>query len=218
MCTQSQADAPVTCILPRRIHQPCSKSTLVTAITVHKQKKNKFFAVAQTELGDAFKITLDTSGDKVVGMRAQLIDTLPVAVSMNVTKMGLLFLAADFGDHHLYQLEQSIIGLEGSVESTHETKSAPEFAPSPLLKNMRVIDTLSNIGATTGLMVGEFTGSEMSPQIYALCGRGPRSSVRVMRHGAAINQLAVTDLPGTPSRLFTVKSGDNDEDKYIVVR
>jgi len=204
--------------LPRRVHHPASEPTLVTSITVHKQKKNKFFAIVQTELGDAFKITLTTSSDKVMGMRAQLIDTLPVAASMNVTKMGLLFLAADFGDHHLYQLEQSIIGLPGSVESTDATKDPPTFLPRAVLQNMRVIDTLSNSCATTGLMVGEFAGGESSPQIYALCGRGPRSALRVMRHGAGISQLAVTDLPGTPSGLFTVRGSEGDEDdKYIVV-
>jgi hypothetical protein len=62
----------------------------------------RFFAIVQTELGDTFKVTLDFGADGVKGMRMQLIDTLPVASSMNVTKMGLLFLAAEMGDHALY--------------------------------------------------------------------------------------------------------------------
>ncbi|GMH98623.1 hypothetical protein TrVE_jg11947 [Triparma verrucosa] len=214
----NEGQSPISVPIPRREHHPSNKPTLVTKLTVHKQKKNKYFALAQTELGDVFKITTTVESDKVVGLRCQLIDTVPVGVSMNVTKMGLMFLAAEVGDHTLYQLEQSIISLDGAVETTNATKlnEVPSFTPENLMKNMRIVDTISNVGATTGLMVGEFTNNESSPQIYALCGSGPRSTARVLRHGAAINQLAVTDLPGTPSRLFTVK-GNEGEDKYIVV-
>mmetsp|Transcript_10418 Transcript_10418/g.21427 ORF Transcript_10418/g.21427 Transcript_10418/m.21427 type:complete len:669 (+) Transcript_10418:121-2127(+) len=229
---ESQADSDVTVLLPRRSHHPTDSPVMVTSVTVHKQKKNKFFAICQTELGDAYKISVDFSDDTVTGLRAQLIDTLPLAVSLNVTKMGLLFLAAEFGDHLLYQLNPSIIDLPGSVEmdsaataklipgkdynSANAAKHAPTFTPSTTLSNMRVVDTINSISATTGLLVGEYTGNEVSPQMYTLCGRGPRSSMRVLRHGAAINQLAVSDLPGTPSAIFSVK-GEDDDDKYIVV-
>ena len=215
----------VSCLLPRRDHHPRGKSILVTALTVHKQKKNKFFALAQTELGDLFKVTFEVANDRVVKMRAQLVDTLPLANSLNVTNIGLLFLAAEFGDHVLYQLDKKVVSLEGAVEydsdktseSGGDLSAVPTFVPSNKLSNMRVVDTLSSIAATTGLLIGEYTGKESSPQIYTLCGRGPRSSVRVLRHGAAITTLAVTDLPGVPSAMFSVAGEQGDDDKYIVV-
>lgn len=56
-------------------------------------------------------------------------------------------------------------------------------------------------------------------QIYTLCGRGPRSTLRVLRHGAAVTEIAVSNLPGVPGGVFTIR-GPEDEgkfDKYIVV-
>lgn len=66
-------------------------------------------------------------------------------------------------------------------------------------------------------MVGEYAQGESAPQIYALCGRGPRSSVRVMRHGASVSELASSPLPGNPSGIFTVKAAGGDQDEYIVL-
>ncbi|GMI41463.1 hypothetical protein TeGR_g5045, partial [Tetraparma gracilis] len=217
-CHDSLPGGEVVCKIPRRAGHPEGKGVLVTCATVHKQKKNKFFAIVQTELGDTFKVTLDFGADGVKGMRMQLIDTLPVASSMNVTKMGLLFLAAEMGDHALYQLEQSIIALEGAVETTSGSDDAvPTFVPSTTLSNMLTIDTLPSLCGSTGLMVGEYAQGESAPQIYALCGRGPRSSVRVMRHGASVSELASSPLPGNPSGIFTVKAAGGDQDEYIVL-
>ncbi|KAH8050148.1 hypothetical protein JL722_11525 [Aureococcus anophagefferens] len=55
-------------------------------------------------------------------------------------------------------------------------------------------------------------------EVYALCGKGHRSSLRVLRHGVAVSEMAVSELPGRPSAVWTVR-GRHDEpyDKYIVV-
>ena len=47
--------------------------------------------------------------------------------------------------------------------------------------------------------------SEDTPQVYALCGRGPRSSLRVLRHGLEVTEMAVSELPGNPNAVWTVK-------------
>jgi hypothetical protein len=47
--------------------------------------------------------------------------------------------------------------------------------------------------------------NEDTPQIYSLCGRGPRSTLRVLRHGLAVTVMAVSELPGNPSAVWTVK-------------
>lgn len=46
--------------------------------------------------------------------------------------------------------------------------------------------------------------NEEIPQIYALCGQGPRSSLRVLRPGLAISEMAVSPLPGAPTGVWTV--------------
>ena len=50
------------------------------------------------------------------------------------------------------------------------------------------------------------------------CGRGPRSSLRVLRHGLEVSEMAVSELPGNPNNVWTVKtSADDDFDTYIIV-
>ena len=50
-----------------------------------------------------------------------------------------------------------------------------------------------------------FIANEDTPQVYAACGRGPRSSLRIMRHGLEVTEMAVSELPGSPNAVWTVK-------------
>ncbi len=50
-----------------------------------------------------------------------------------------------------------------------------------------------------------FVANEDTPQLYAACGRGPRSSMRVLRHGLEVTEMAVSELPGNPNAVWTVK-------------
>ena len=60
--------------------------------------------------------------------------------------------------------------------------------------------------------------NEETPQIYAACGRGARSSMRVLRPGLALAELAVWPLPGAPTAVWTLKRSQQDElDAFIVV-
>ncbi len=50
-----------------------------------------------------------------------------------------------------------------------------------------------------------FIAGEDTPQLYMACGRGPRSSIRVLRHGLEVSEMAVSELPGNPNAVWTVK-------------
>lgn len=47
--------------------------------------------------------------------------------------------------------------------------------------------------------------NEDTPQLYVACGRGPRSTLRVLRHGLEVSEMAVSELPGNPNAVWTVK-------------
>lgn len=47
--------------------------------------------------------------------------------------------------------------------------------------------------------------NEDTPQLYISCGRGPRSTFRVLRHGLEVSEMAVSELPGNPNAVWTVK-------------
>lgn len=253
----SRAFTKMACAIPRRKLHPTNKGILVTKITVHRQKKAKFFALAQSELGDVYKVMLvadPADKCKVVGMKVALLDTLPTANALNVSDLGMLFVAAEFGDHQLYQFlridlpdaptttsEETVAAFERQSEMQQASnaraflttacasKLAPTFQPT-VLKNLRKIYTMDNPSPTTGVLVGELAGNEVSPQIYTLTGRGPHSALRILRHGASVTELAVSELPGVPGGIFTVADNtaavtttsggpghNNNNDKYIVV-
>jgi len=273
----------IVCAIPRRTLHPPNKGILITQMTVHKQKKSKFFALAQSELGDVYKVSIrlhPNDSTKVVGMTISLLDTLPVANALNISKRGVLFIPAEFGDHVLYQFESidvedgvatctsedtvksyieflkkalvsndiknddptnnndlSALTITNNPNKTHITMqqylsspenahaTAPKFTPT-ILQNLRQIHTVENLAPTTGVLVGELAGNEVSPQIYTLNGRGSRSSLRILRHGAAVTELAVSDLPGVPGAVYTIRDNSKDSegkstkskfDKFIIV-
>ena len=53
------------------------------------------------------------------------------------------------------------------------------------------------------------------PQIYCASGTGSRSSMRVLRQGLAVTELASTKLQAVPRGVWTIR--DEDIDKLIVV-
>ena len=113
----------------RSIHL-AHKGIMITKITVHKQKKSKFFALAQSELGDVYKVVLlteKTDKTKVIGMKIDLLDTLPMAISMNISELGMLFIASEFGNHVLYKFLRIDLSKAPSMSSdallgTYETR------------------------------------------------------------------------------------------------
>ena len=102
-------------------------------------------------------------------------------------------------------------------DSVSAARVAPTFEASAKLRNLLLIDDVSSLAPVTDMLVDDFAGEE-SAQIVALCGRGHRSSLRVLRHGVAVSEMAVSELPGRPNAVWTVKKAQGDEfDHYIVV-
>lgn len=204
------------CAVPRRRLHPEKGGVLVTLLTVHKQRKGRFFCLAQTELGDVFQVSVQTAAETTPpSMRVALLDTLPVAMSLNISSNGLLFCAAEFGDHHLYRL--LTIDIPDAPACTTGDESVVRFDPTSTLSHLRSIHRLLNPSPTTGILVGELAGNETSPQVYTLTGRGPHSALATTRHGAAVTELAVSELPGIPAGIYTIGGSSHASDRYIVV-
>lgn len=70
----------------------------------------------------------------------------------------------------------------------------PTFRPRKLT-NLAMIDQMESLAPVTDMKVADLA-NEDTPQIYTLCGRGPRSTLRVLRHGLAVTVMAVSELPG----------------------
>lgn len=77
------------------------------------------------------------------------------------------------------------------------------FAPRPL-RNLVLVDELESLCPILSCQVADLAAEE-TPQLYMLCGRGPRSSLRVLRHGLEVSEMAVSELPANPNAVWTVK-------------
>lgn len=217
---KNQGHPDVRAVIPRREDLPAERGVLIVSASMHKQK-SMFFFLLQTEYGDIFKVTLDHDNDRVKELKIKYFDTIPVTSSLCVLKSGFLFAASEFGNHALYQFQA--IGDDPDVEASSATLMETEEGFQPVffqprkLKNLVRIDHVESLMPIMDMKVVNLFEEE-TPQIFSLCGRGPRSSLRILRPGLAISEMAVSQLPGVPSAVWTVKKNVNDEfDAYIVV-
>ncbi|XP_030914280.1 splicing factor 3B subunit 3 isoform X2 [Geospiza fortis] len=125
----------------------------------------------------------------------------------------------EFGNHYLYQIAHL-----GDDDEEPEFSSAMPleegdtffFQPRPL-KNLVLVDELDSLSPILCCQIADLA-NEDTPQLYVACGRGPRSSLRVLRHGLEVSEMAVSELPGNPNAVWTVRRHVEDEfDAYIIV-
>ncbi|KAF0988259.1 hypothetical protein HZS_5237, partial [Henneguya salminicola] len=213
------AEQGIKCLIPRRRDDldHIERSIIIVCATTYKTK-NLYFFLVQTEQGDLFRITLETEQDMVTEIRIKYFDTLPVASALCVLKTGFLFCASEFGNHNFYQ----IIKL-GEENITPEFSS---FADSTLhikffydrheLTNLLLVDSMDNYSPIIDCNVVDLM-NEDTPQLYILKGRARDSSFCILRHGLEITEVAVSELPGSPLGVWSLKSTNSEQFDSIIV-
>ncbi|XP_057366766.1 splicing factor 3B subunit 3-like [Daphnia carinata] len=210
----------IRCPIPRRrndLDDP--ERGMIFVCSASHRTKAMFFFLVQTEQGDIFKITMDMDEEVVRELKIKYFDTVPVSSSMCVLKTGFLFVASEFGNHYLYQIAH--LGDDDDEPEFSSNIPLEEgdtffFAPRPL-KNLVLVDEMESLSPVLTCHIADLA-NEDTPQLYALCGRSARSSLRVLRHGLEVSEMAVSELPGNPNAVWTVRKRADDEfDAYIVV-
>ncbi|KAJ1565911.1 Splicing factor 3B subunit 3, partial [Nowakowskiella sp. JEL0078] len=224
-----QNHPPLRVPIPRRpdpLGNGSERTIIIVSSVVHKLKKG-FFVFVQTEEGDIFRIKLDyeASPDGSIGgisnIRIKYFDTIPVANSLTVLKTGFLFIASEFGNHCLFQILD--LGDDEEDQKDFMANQLPQdeeitvfFKPREL-RNLNSVDELESLAPLIDSKVANLTNDD-SPQIYTLCGRGARSTFRILKHGLEVTEIGVSDLPGIPNAVWTVKkTSDERYDSFIVV-
>ncbi len=217
-------------VIPRRANLPPNSSVLITAAATLKQK-SRFFTFIQTEHGDLFRVTMSYEGSTVSELTVKYFDSIPAATSICILRRGFLFAASEFSDHCLYQFEG--LGDDDAVESSSLSKVklengdamdvdgvkyAPvQFEPRYPLANLDPIDNMSSLAPVIDMKVHNIL-KEDTPQIFCACGRGLQSSLRLLRPGLSVTEMAISELPGNPVGVFTIKKDLQDEyTSFIVV-
>nr|KAJ3423303.1 Splicing factor 3B subunit 3 [Polyrhizophydium stewartii] len=206
---------------------------IIVSSVVHRLKRD-FFILVQTEMGDVFKIKLDytppTDGviSTVQNIRIKYYETLPVMSGMWLLKSGFLFAVSEFGNHTLYQIEN--LGDDDTTQVEYQSADFPQDDESldfstlsnvmftaREMTNLSPVDEVESLCPMIESKVLNLTEDE-TPQIYAICGRGARSTFRILRHGLEVSEIASEELPGKPNAVWTVRRTAADEfDTYIVI-
>ncbi|KAJ3532553.1 hypothetical protein NMY22_g7695 [Coprinellus aureogranulatus] len=215
--------------IPRRkgpLEDP-KRGVIITTAVMHKMK-GAFFFLLQSEDGDLFKVTIEHQDQDVTSLKIKYFDTVPVASSLCILKSGFLFVASEFGNHYLYQfLKLGDDDDEPEFTSTSyrdygmadPTEPLPRayFKPRPL-ENLALADELPSLDPIIDSKVLNILPNSDTPQIFAACGRGARSTLRTLRHGLEVEESVSSELPGIPNAVWTVKKTEADPyDSYIIL-
>lgn len=217
--------------IPRRsgaTEDPNRKRFIVAGV-MHKMR-GAFFFLLQSEDGDMFKVTLDMVEDEagqptgeVKRLKIKYFDTVPIATNLCILKSGFLFVASETGNHHFYQFEK----LGDDDEETEFTSDSFPADPTEDYKpiyfhprgaeNVNLVESVDAMSPQLDCKVVNLT-EEDAPQIYSICGSGARSSLKTLKHGLEVNDMADSELPNRPSAVWTTKITRNDQyDAYIVL-
>lgn len=78
------------------------------------------------------------------------------------------------------------------------------FRPHPL-DNLILAEELESLNPILDAKVLNLLPNSDTPQIFAACGRGARSTLRTLQHGLEIEEVVSSDLPGIPNAVWTTK-------------
>ena len=95
----------------------------------------------------------------------------------------------------------------------------PAFFQPRSLDNLMLVDELDSLNPITdGRVVNLLEAAAETPQIFTACGRGARSTFRMLRHGLEAEESVSSELPGIPNAVWTTKlRADDAFDAYIIL-
>lgn len=229
----------IKCPIPRRKGETdvSTRGILIACSATYKylkEDKRKFFFFIQTELGDVFKTELECEEEIVTEISMTYFDTLPVASSLCLLphsrrhlEGGLLFVAAEAGNHLLYQIEQiddqevqtfsSLMYeklLKHSGANFDEDNKIFQFKPGNL-RNLVLVDQIQSMAP---ILSATTFNHEDEHQLIVSCGSNKNSTIRVLKHGLEVTERATSMLPSMATGVWSVrKRCDSLYDEYIVV-
>jgi splicing factor 3B subunit 3 len=79
------------------------------------------------------------------------------------------------------------------------------------LENLTLVDEMISLDPILDSKVMNLLPNSDSPQIFTACGRGARSTFRMLRHGLEVEEVVSSDLPGIPNAVWTTKLKEDGE-------
>lgn len=197
--------------LPVRRHSP---ATIITAAHVHMLKKDDFFVLLQSSIGDLFKLTASRSPEGPV-LHVTYFDSLPACSSFNILKSGFLYANTLQNDKLFYQFES--LGENNDTTCVSEDHVPHQFESfDPIgLQNLALVDILPSLGP---LFDAQLLTDQSSDSPSSLLTLSSHSYLKTLTHGYPVTLLVSSPLPLTPSTIYTTKLyRESVTDQYLVL-
>jgi len=171
-----------------------------------------------------YKVTLQYTEQLVHSVTVQFFDTVRPSTSINILKTGYLFVGAEATNHAIYLFKSTgddeenptVCISQQTPDFEKDASLVPQFNPREPI-NLELRDELQNLAPINDMKVEDLTGEGMA-QIYLACGRGAQGTIKALRHGLSVVEMAVSQMPGRPVSVRTLKGNLSDTlDKYMIV-
>lgn len=199
-----------------------SSETIITAHVLHKLKKNNFFILAQSSLGDLFKISavFDDEKELIEELSATYFDSIPVCSSLSILKNGFLFADSARNNKHYYQFEDLGSDNESTVKSVDfepENVKKTLFEPSAL-QNLALIDIVETLDPLVDGTLVETASTNSPDTLSQLVTLSSNSYLKTLTHGIPTSTVVSSPLPVTPTAIHSTKLfSDSKNDEYLVI-
>lgn len=204
-----------------------SSKTIILNHVVHRIRKNDFFILLQSHLGDCFKINVyyDDDNENINNISISYFDTIPLATSLNILKSGFLFANAHNGNKLFYQFESlgddSDICLNSNSFPTLESASAFDitdryFQPAGL-RNLALVDIMETLNPLTGgTIVEAITSESLDPLKQVVL--SSNSHLKTLTRALPVSIIASSQLPINATHIFASKLfKDSENDEYLIL-
>ncbi|CDF33081.1 Putative splicing factor 3B, subunit 3, SF3B3 [Chondrus crispus] len=198
----------------------CKEPLVVAGTAYHDRKRNAFFFLLSTELGDLIKAELAWEPDRgATKLSLFYFDTLPgPALGMCIFRSGYLAAAIEGSDALLLRFKEVNVPEDnpagGFSSSTGATLAGKlQFRPSALLCRLTVAEVIDSFGPILGMCKLDGGGVGQSSSLVCTTGKARGGCVRVIRRGMGVLEMSQpNELRAKVTEVFSCK--ENAESLY----
>lgn len=208
--------------LPLPIRERTTETVIVNFF-VHTLRKNDFFILLQSSIGDLFKVTVDFDADAQTVERflVTYFDSIPACNTINVLKSGFLFANTTDNNKLFYQFENLGDTNETTLVSTKEEKSWQDPTPfKPVgLQNLALVDIIESLTPLVdGVLYDRPSTDNNNDLLRQLVTLSSHSYMKVLTYGLPTSELVSLPLPIVPTSIYTTKTTSSSvSDDYLVL-
>lgn len=214
--------------IPIPLRESCSEVTIINHV-MHKLKKNNFFILLQSDVGDCYKLAVDydEEEDKLQEIFISYFDTIPVCVDIAILKSGFLFANVLNNNRLFYQFEklgdaENLTTLSSSnfsdFESCQSFSGKSRYFKVTGLQNLALVDVIETLNPITDATLVDTFFPNISDPFKQILTISSHSYLKSLTHGVATDTIVSSTLPLYPTSIQTTKLfADSVNDDYLVL-